>query len=127
MRGLLLVQPLKTLPVLVGLIENDNVHTGRFAISLLSETSSSEVHKTIASLLGQVPDETRILLLRAIAEQRDATVQNAVLDCLANSSHAAVRLAALEDVQGQVGTGESVPSLLESCASGADSTKKQLP
>lgn len=122
LRGLLLVQPLKTLPVLVGLIKNDDAHLGRFAISLLSETSSSEVQKTIASLLGQVPDETKILLLRAIAERRDATVQNAVLDCLANSSHAAVRLAALETL-GQVGTGESVPSLLESCASGADSEK----
>ncbi len=122
LRGLVLTQPEKALPILATAIKNGDADFGHYAISLLNETASADALKTFASLLSEVPDPIKVLLLRAMADRQDAIVQDAVLACLAGSSDAAVRTAALATL-GQVGTGEALPALLDCCASGADPEK----
>jgi HEAT repeat protein len=122
LRGLVMTQPDKALAVLVKAIKEGDPDFGLYAISLVNETADADALKTFAALLPEVSDPVKVLLLRSLGDRRDASVQDAVLDCLAASTDVDVRVAAVATL-GQVGTSRALPALLAEAASGENREK----
>jgi HEAT repeat protein len=117
LRGLVVAQPEKALSLVIRAIKEDDPDLGLFAISLANEAADEDVLKTLADLLPEVSDPIKILLLRSLEARRDPVVQGSVLDCLAGSDSADVRVAALSAL-GQVGTARALTVLLDAAATG---------
>lgn len=122
LRGLIMTQPEKALAVLVDAIKEDDPVFGLYAISLVNETADADALETFAALLPEVSDPIKVLLLRSLGDRRHASVQDAVLECLAGSTNVDVRVAALATL-GQVGTSRALPALLDNAASGETQEK----
>lgn len=104
-------------PIMVELLRGDDAE-GRFAALGRIAFASPAVLKAVAESIDSIPQETRLLVIRALADRREKAAMPAALAC-AKSDDPAIRLAGVE-AMGPLGDAGSLPFLLNAIATGGD-------
>jgi HEAT repeat protein len=123
LRGLVLANGDKGVPLLVGAIQGADAELSRDAIGLAPLVGGSEATKVFAALLPLLAAESQELMVRALGSRNDPTAAPAIA-AATRSDHANVRLAAV-DALGNVGDASAVLPLAQAAAA-AEGTEKSV-
>jgi HEAT repeat protein len=115
------VAPPAVLPVVTQALAADNSQLTKMATHIARQLRGKETTKVLAQRLPQLPPQTQVLLLHALAVRRDRSALAAIEEA-SGSPDSAVRVAALEAI-GQIGD-DSVVGLLAQRAATASSAER---
>ena len=98
LRGLLIVQPEKTVDLLSAALMSKDKAMGPIAIGFLRDVKNPEATRTFAAKLPSLAPETQALVIDALADRGDAAARAAVMKA-AGSPHEAVQTVAVRGAQ----------------------------
>jgi HEAT repeat protein len=116
LRGLVATRPAQAGLLLAEAIRQEDRDLSRYAISLIEHASGAEATKAFVDILGSLPAENQVLMLRALGVRGDSAAAEAVA-AATKSEDQNVRVAALEAL-GSVGDPSSIPVLIQAAATG---------
>ena len=121
LRGLVLADPEKALPLITAALTGDDPEMQAIATSFVRDLKGGPVAKAFAELLPKLKPAAQTLVIAALADSGDPAVRPAVLSGV-KSEDAGVRAAALRGLA-KVGTAEDVALLAKTAASGEAADK----
>jgi HEAT repeat protein len=116
--GLLASEPDKAVALLLKAVRDDDSIIRNFAIAQIGSVKAKGIAKRFTALLPNLPVESQVLLIEALAERTEPPVKPAITLCAA-SSDPAVRTAAVKAL-GDIGDASSVKVLVDVLAHGLD-------
>jgi HEAT repeat protein len=115
-RGMILAMPESRVELLGELLRSEDKHLLRLGLTLVREVPGENLTVALGGMLAQVGIDRKPMLLRAIADRRDAAVQPIVLEA-AESGEKEIQLIALEALA-TIGDEASIPKLLALAVTG---------
>jgi len=117
--GLSKTQDPKAAPLIADAVKSDNPQIRASAIAFMTTMKGADATKVLISMLGSMPSDGRVLVVRALGARGDAAACPAVTKAAASSDET-VRIAAMEAL-GSVGGASSVALLTKTAASAGGS------
>ncbi len=111
LRGLVAAQPNKAGDLLVDAIRGDDMQQAASAIKLTENVTGAQLTKKLVSLLGDLPDARRVLLIKALGQRGDEAAVPAIV-AAAGNDNPQIRLAAIDALGGLRGD-QAIDKLLE--------------
>jgi len=123
-QGLVATNPAKMMPRVMAMLKGSDVAMQRAASRIITAAPGVSVTKAVASQLGAVSDDAKVVLLTALATRGDRAATPAVVKALA-SGNAAVRIAAIRTLA-VIGDETCVAPLTRTATAGGDTAKAAL-
>jgi HEAT repeat protein len=110
LNGLVKAEPEKALERVVQALSSKDADLALVAAGFVRELPGPEATQAFTALLGEAPNETKAILIDALADRGDKSARAAIV-ASAESADDAVKLAAMKSL-GRLGSAEDAPALL---------------